>query len=191
MLPILITPASGLPVSVDWCARYLQQNTDDENSLIEDCIREAKQLFEDRTGWSLLQATYRVYVDCFRNPVYLQRHPATEVVGVYYGDDTAEEPTEWSADNYTVDLRKPPGKITFSRWPSLTEGDRMWVDFKAGFTSTQNIDHWIRRALCQYVGTALRHRRATSETQMVDAPWGFEVCCNYHTLFAAGEDFNE
>lgn len=138
--PVLVVPATVLPVKKEEVKSALRIDGDDLNSDIERLIRAAVNHYE---GWqgvlgvSLVEQTWRQDFDSFEQRLPLPVGPVTEIVSVKCRNAAGELSTI-SVDNYA--LKTDAGGRSFARFvnafspPSdLYEEGAISVEYKAGW----------------------------------------------------------
>ena len=131
----LITPPASEPLDVSEAKLYARISQADEDVLVEDLIRAARELVEGR-GIAIHTQTWEYALDrfpvCFRLPIA----PLQSVTSITYTDSDGVA-TVLAADQYTVDTRSRPARIVPAygvSWPATrTVPNAVVVKFVAGF----------------------------------------------------------
>lgn len=138
-LPVLVTPATVLPVTAD-AVKWALGVDEDKDADIDRGIRAAVAHYE---GWrgvlgiSLVEQVWRQDFDCFESRLHLPVGPVTEITSVKYRNSAGQISTV-SSGNYA--LKHDAGGRAFVRFvnafaaPSdLYEDAAVSVEYKAGW----------------------------------------------------------
>jgi uncharacterized phiE125 gp8 family phage protein len=176
---------TGEPLSLDEAKAQLILHQEDDNALVQDCVRAARDAAEDYLGHGLLtqtwQATFPRFFDVMWLPMAwpLQNdalaNPSTAPVVKYY--DTAGTLQTLATTDYLVDTVSRPGRILRApskSWPSL-QGDRLMgveITYVVGWTSAASVPPLIKAGL-KVILTGLEGQRGdpTSAQKAAEACW--------------------
>lgn len=178
----LVSDASVEPVTVSEVKAHLRITESDEDVLIAGLITSARKIVEQYTRRTLVNQTWRLYLDQFptRNALELPFPPLVSVTHIkYYDADGALQTMPTS--KYQTDNRSTPGLIVLSEdgaWP-LTEGDKVnavEIEFIAGYGATgAAVPSPIRLAITHLASHWFENREPYSSTQYHSVPTTFEM----------------
>src|SRR4051794_2091368 len=103
-----LTEPEDLPVSVDEMHAHLRLNTDAEDDLLTGYIAAATELFEKRTGRTVMPRSVRQSVNEFKGNIALMTAPVTSVLRLVTIDQDGEEQ---EYDGYRSDLASSPARV--------------------------------------------------------------------------------
>ena len=155
----LITPAAGLPMTLEDVKTHLRMDGNAEDSLVTDYIRAATEYIEAATGIQIMRATWEATSNGF--PTYcdddgymairLPRPPLVSVVSVSYVDTDGTTQTLTEGTDYAVDTRKQPGRVVpyyGASWPTARDQpNSVTVRYVAGYLATADVPHKIKQAI--------------------------------------------
>lgn len=126
------------PVSTDELRKYLRIDVSEEDSLLADLIRAARERLELEARVALVRKSGVLYLDSFPSTILLRILPVISVESVKYYD-SAQVLTTVSSSLYWVDTNLVPPRIvpvTSTSWPaSLSERPSpVEIAFTAGYT---------------------------------------------------------
>ncbi len=147
----MVTPPAALPLSVELAKKHLRVDHDDDDDLIETCIKAALIEIETPKGWlgrTLITRTLRLTLDAYPPAVLrLPGPPVSEVSSIAVRNSEDELVTIYDAEDeideigLQSDLTAEPALIWPSDsigWPSDIKGgiDSMRIDYVAGYSDT-------------------------------------------------------
>jgi uncharacterized phiE125 gp8 family phage protein len=166
----LVTPPAGEPLTTAEAKMHARVVHIEEDPLIADLIAGARELFEQRTGRQVLEATWQFSLDRFprgRLPIRLPKPPLLTVVAVRYMD-TAGVQQAWNPSEYRVvaaggpyagpGLLYPKQGYTY---PATDSGDPLavTVEYTAGY-AVADVPAAIKDALRLIVADLYLNREA-------------------------------
>jgi uncharacterized phiE125 gp8 family phage protein len=181
-----ITPPPFEPMTLDEVKLYLRVDHDDEDAVIERCIKAARQYADGPDGFlgrALIDQEWELTLDKFPiREIKIPLPPLIEVVNVFY-DDSGGVQTILDPSGYSVDAVSEPGWIVpVGTWPTTFDGiNSVRIRFRAGYVDASmsppvgEVPADIKQALLLYAGTMFDHRETHVIGQSVTAaPWSAE-----------------
>jgi len=110
---VLITPSSGLIVSISDMKDHLRVDHSDEDDLIQAYIEAATNLAQTITRRQFLEATWETRFDKFLNELILDHSPVNEIVSIKYTDSAGDEQT-LASGIYEEDLDHEPARLVLA-----------------------------------------------------------------------------
>lgn len=173
------------PLTVAQAKAHLRVDGNDDDTLIEALIAEARLFVENQTGLALLEQTFTASLDNFprSGKIELPRAPVTEIVEFVYDDENDVE-REIDAADYRLDLITTPARIMPSRdgvwatgWPCIpTQTSAVRIQFKAGADDVAGVNPQAVRVMLLLIGHFYENREATiSGTIITDLPNGLQT----------------
>ena len=168
MKTIIVTPASGLVVTVALAKQHLRLPTDssDEDALLEQLIETATEREEHQLCRSVLTKTYRAYADdvsCLKLIPTLQ-----SVSTVVLVDDEGEE-TELTETDYSVrDSSLIPSVVL-----KVAAQKTMIVTFTAGYGGSADVPKSIKQWILVDLATLYENREAVLAGSVASIPYPF------------------
>jgi len=133
----IVTPASALAVSVADAKTYCRVTHSNHDSLIQDLIKAATQMFEQRSSLCICPQTWRLSLsdDEVVERVEIYKYPILGFSSItYYDTDNASQSLTNSQDDYISFIEGRPGSLIFADPPSTYErDDAMQITFLAGY----------------------------------------------------------
>lgn len=163
------------PVSLSEAREFLRVDGLEEDDLIQQLVKAARQQVENHTRHALVTRTYDWSLPCFPSgctPVPMP--PLQSVTGVYY-TDAGQAEAEVSASVYTVTTSSVRGLIALAygqTWPTYTAGQPypVRVRFVAGFGDVDDVPAEIKQALLLIVGHLYDNRTAVTDASTGSRP---------------------
>lgn len=123
------TDALTEPITTAQAKSHLNIDHDDDDTLIDEKIAEARKKVESDTGRAFINQTWTLYADTFsefnNGIIYLPRSPLSSVTSIYYYN-TSNVKTLWAATEYQADTAHEPGRVvTASGYSFPTTYDRL------------------------------------------------------------------
>jgi uncharacterized phiE125 gp8 family phage protein len=175
----LIVGPLAEPVTVSAVKAHLRLETADEDQLIADLIRSARNHVEQVSGLKLMTQTWRQYHDCYPDDhqLALQVNPLQQVVSItrYDGDGN---PLVLPASDYDVDTVSVPGRIHFRSKPAIgAVQNGLEIDVVAGFGDTAvEVPDALKRAILMLAAHWYEFRGSFgAHEQPVSLPDGFNA----------------
>lgn len=161
----VVTPPSGLAVSLATLKEAIHLVGDDENATLTRYLYVATELVSRYLRRTLMSTTYLFGIDAWREPLRLPRAPLASVTSVTYLD-TDDAAQTWAASNYIVDTAREPGEITRAygvSFPSLghptaAQPSLVVVRYVAGYASAAAIPYDIQEAIVRAATTLYETR---------------------------------
>jgi uncharacterized phiE125 gp8 family phage protein len=147
------TYPSGTLITLAEAKLHLRVTVDNEDSVINDCIKSATSLVETYTNQYLQSRTFVAYLDIQEftafNEICIWKYPITSIESIKYLDSDGTEQT-FSSANYTTDLIDCPARIlpTTIATVKLNIVNQYRVYFTAGHLTREAIDSeligWVK-----------------------------------------------
>lgn len=159
----LITAAIIEPVTLAEAKLHLRVDHDDEDTLITNLIKVARELVEDATWRTLLTTTWELRLDNWPGmPLQMPKAPLQSIVSIKYMDEDGLETTVASTV-YDADTYSEPGRLFFKKdqvWPSVNLYERggVRIQFKAGWLAAANVPYKIKAAMQLLIGHLYENR---------------------------------
>ena len=159
----VITAAVIEPVTLAEAKLHLRVDHDDEDTLITNLIKVARELVEDGTWRTLLTTTWELRLDDWPSmPLKMPKAPLQSITSVKYVNDAGVEATVASTV-YDADTYSEPGRIFFKKgqsWPSvnLYERGAVRIQFKAGWLTAAEVPYKIKAAMLLLIGHLYENR---------------------------------
>jgi uncharacterized phiE125 gp8 family phage protein len=182
----LITPSTVEPVELDEAKNFCKVTCEDDDLLIASFITAARQYVETYTRRSLLQQTWKLYLDFFpcNRIIHLPKSPLVSVTSVTYNDEDSVNQT-FDATNYTVDVNDTrPARIILKEntlWPYTDRnGNAVQVTFLAGYQSNTDVvpPETLRVAMFQLIRNWYENRDVMTPMKMTEVPQTLNVLLN-------------
>lgn len=161
MLRTTLVTAPALAVNLDEAKDHLRVTHDEENFLIQRCIRAAIGYAENRLSMKLMSQTWDYFMDSFPvGNILLPYPPLSSVTTIkYYDSDNEQQPV--STSDYRVDAVSLPARIEYaSSWPtSYAKFNAVEVRFVCGYATKGVIPQNIINALFLLVGHFYENRQ--------------------------------
>jgi len=177
--PVLVTPPSDLPVTLDEAKLHLRVDGADDDTLITGLLNAAVSHLDGWTGIlgrCLVEQTWRMDFDTFcrwRLPLA----PITEVVSITWRNAAGEVATIADGNYALRDDERGP-YVYWDRgyaYPSgLYESRGVSVTFKAGYPA-EEVPAAIKAAILLMVGNWYRYRSADVDTAVAALPLGVDA----------------
>lgn len=155
------------PVHITEAREHLRVDSGDDDSVIEDAIRAAREHIEEAARRALVTQTWKLYLDDWPagDTIVLPRPPLQSVSSLKYTDKDGVQ-TTWDSSNYLVDTASEPGRIVLAygvSWPSVTlrPMNPIEVTFVAGYGNSDAVPQRWKRAILLLTGHWYENREAT------------------------------
>lgn len=169
----VVTAATVEPLTSEQVKEHLKVENDEENLLIEQYIKGARDATEYVYQYQLCEATLRDWFDsfpCDTKPIVLNRWPVQSVASIKYYDDSDTLQT-WAAANYIVDLVSRPARIMVhpdAIYPvPQARINAVQVNYVAGYATPGEIPSGITDNMLFLVGWMFRHRDEANDHEKV------------------------
>jgi uncharacterized phiE125 gp8 family phage protein len=171
------------PVTVEELRDHLRVYLDDEDSLLENWIKCARQDFERRTRRCLVPSSWKLGMFNWANPMYLPIAPVSTITHIKYYDGSNNLQTLDSSTYYLEDMREP-GAVRFylSQTRPIVSIERLppiEVTFEAGY---EDVPPDICQAIKILAGMYHEYR-----TEVSDPPAGYLNLCRQYALNTSPE----
>lgn len=185
MALVLITAPAAEPLSTAEAKSHLKVDATDEDGLIDNYVKAARQIAEEFLRRALITQTWELVLDAFPDKGWLELPlpPLGSVTSVKYTPDGGAE-TTFAATNYIVDTSSEPGRIVLATnkdWPSdtLQAANGVKVRYVAGYgASASSIPEAVRQGIRLLLGHLFENREgvvtggaATELPQGVEYLW--------------------
>ena len=179
MAKALITGPAGLPVTLAQVKQHLRIETDVDDAYLVELAKSATAHVEAETGKSLLQQTWRIYLDRLPHD-QIALLPVSPVISVgpvtVYGADS--NPAIVTADNYQIDRRSEPARLLFKHaLPVAQAMNGIEIDVVAGFgVAAVEVPGQLLRAILVLCAHWYAFRGSASDAALMGStPRGFDA----------------
>jgi len=155
------------PVTLAEAKSHLRVDGTDDDTLITELIKGARQLVEGNTGRSLITQTWRLTLDRFpRNDeaIRLERPPLVSVESVTYVDTNGATQTMATSD-YIVDTSHVQGEVALAydkTWPDArAQQNAVLVNYTAGYGAASAVPEALKAAIKLRLGDLYENREAS------------------------------
>jgi len=175
LVPVMITPPTNRPVTLDEAKAALKVEHNDDDALIDAFIDAAVSHLDGYSGilgQALLTQTWRQDFSCFAKRLRLPFGPASAVVSLtYYDADNELQTLSSSVYCLLSDVRGPFVQLQYGQsWPShVSRDDAISVSFTVG-RSDDLLPPAIRAALLMLVGHFYENRGFDADGSKVTLP---------------------
>ncbi len=162
-----------------------------EDDLIDALVKAARKRLEMDTGRALITQTWELYLDKFPDDdgeIWLPKPPLQSITSIKYYDTDGVEQT-WSSDDYRVDIKSEPGRIT----PAYNESypttrtmiNAVTIKFVCGYGSAgSDVDDDLIQAIKLLVGHWYEFREAVlSGTIIAEVPQTYQWLRSPHVIW--------
>jgi uncharacterized phiE125 gp8 family phage protein len=148
----LVTSATAEPVTRQQFKAHARITRDDEDGVIDGYLLAARRYVETALRRQLVNATWRLTLDCFPACIDVPLPPLSSVSSITYVDTDGATQT-LNSSLYRVDTYSQPGRITPAYdqvWPATQAvTNAVTVTFVAGYGATYaSVPQTIRQAIC-------------------------------------------
>ncbi|MDE1159316.1 MAG: head-tail connector protein [Neorhizobium sp.] len=174
----LITPPQGEPLTLADVRAHLKLDTTDEDDLLSDLVRAARQHLERDTGLCLIAQTLRLYLDRWPKDgiVRIVKSPVQAIlsVAVY---DLDGDPQTLALAGHLLDGAGRPARLWLKNPPSPGQAlNGIEIDFSAGYGEAgTDVPGTLKRAMLIHIGHMYAFRGVISpDQQPAGIPDGYE-----------------
>lgn len=178
----LVTEAADYPVSLTRAKDHLRLSDQNDDGVVRGLIAAATQQIENATERSLINRTYRLFVDYVhetdyqlwegtrvgpdiayrRNYIDIPKGPLVSVTHIKSYDDS-DSATTFSSDSYYVDTVNTPPRVVLrdgQSWPTgLRTANGIEIEYVAGYGSNDtDVPEPLRLAILQLITFMYEHR---------------------------------
>lgn len=163
----LITAPTIEPVTLAEARLHLNVTAPEDDTLIAELIRVAREQAEKELQRQLCQATWDYYLDDWPgDEIQVPKPPLSSVTSVKYYDENGAQQT-LSSTYYNVDTVSEPGRIWLAygyTWPNLQTQypAAVVIRFVAGVQTAVEVPASVRSWILLQVGALYEHREAFS-----------------------------
>lgn len=155
------------PVTLAEAKSHLRVDVTDDDTLITELIKAARQIVESNTGRSLITQTWRLTLDAFpRNneAIQLEKPPLVSVQSVTYVDTNGTTQTLATSD-YIVDTSHIQGEVALAydkTWPETRpQRNAVLVNYTAGYGAASAVPEVLKAAIKLRLGDLFANREAS------------------------------
>lgn len=154
------------PVPLEVFKAHYRIDDADEDALIAEKLRQARELVEQMANRQLITSTYTYQIDGFptgtSDLIQLPGGTLQSVTSISYVDGNGDTQT-WGSSNYDVDTRHVPGRIglAYNRtWPTIRDwGLPVTITYVAGYgDNPADVPEALRGAIEMIAAELLEHR---------------------------------
>ena len=157
------TPPAVEPLDLADVKNFLRIDHSNDDSLVSSLISSAGEICEKVTGLSLINRSYSLYIDSWKNGVLFLPQPplvSVTVINTYAEDDSS---TVYSSDNYYVDNLGVGGRVVLKHGSVAPIVGRVSngieVQYVAGFgTASSDIPSLIQQGMKQLIAHLYENR---------------------------------
>ena len=166
-----ITPPALEPITLDYAKVFLRVDNDDEDALIADLIRAARERVEALTNSALISRPRRITLSHISGKCAFINHGAvTEIVAVRLTGDAAS--TNIALSSLSINLRCLPPVITLKDGPSFASydaaADTLEIDFVVGYgEEPDDVPMPLRQAVLLLLAQSYEYRGADNSPPTV------------------------
>lgn len=176
--PVLVTPPSAAPVTLDEVKAHLREDSTDQDALIGGLIAAAVMHLDGWTGIlgrCLMPQTWRQDYNCFERCLRLPLFPVTSISSVKYEDEAGTVQTI-SASNYALQNDDLGAFIRFKSTYTFAgvsaERPAVHAEYVAGYADADDVPAPLKAAMLLMIGHWYANREAVSigsgiQTQVV------------------------
>jgi len=174
------------PVTTAEAKSHLRVDISDDDTLIAELIKAARQLAEAFTRRQFITATYELKTNELAEIIALPRPPLQSVTSIKYVDTSGDTQTA-SSSLYGVDTHAEPGRIILAHgqtWPTVRdEENAVTITYKAGYGDAgSDVPEALKAAIKLIVGDLYEHREARTEMRVEDNPTAARLLWAYRIL---------
>lgn len=173
----VVTPPEREPVDVSEAKAAARVDTDEDDSVIEQYIREAREAVEIDASMCLMTQTLRLNLDWLPSLIEVRRYPIQSLTFAY--TDTSGNSQTLSASDYITDFTSFPPRIVPAygvAWPTVREQPKaVRITFVAGYTSALLVPPSAKQAILLSVAKRIREREGLGEE---DYQRAYDSCVN-------------
>lgn len=150
------------PVTLKELKQHCRIDTDDDDDLMIDYIRAAREFCETYQARSYVTQTITAKLDRFCNEITLPAPPLISVTSVSY-TDTAGDSQTVSSSVYDVDTTSEPGRITIAynqTWPTDVRlvTNAITIVYQAGYGAPSEVPDRMKQAIKFLAAHYYEHR---------------------------------
>jgi uncharacterized phiE125 gp8 family phage protein len=154
----LLTPPTGLPLTLDEVKAHLRLDGSEEDALLSALIAAATEYVQNITNRQLLEADYELMIDRLPASIPLPRPPFARITEIRAIDDSGAEvvfdPTYYQISNSEHAIIRG---IRESGWFASTYTD-IRVTYTAGYASAALVPAAIKQAMLLIIGSMYENR---------------------------------
>lgn len=136
------TPATELPVTVAEAKGHCIIDHNAHDAMLEQFIKATVEQLSPVNGWlgrAVMQTTFEAHLERFKPIIRLPYPPLVSVESIKYLDRDGVEQTV-DDEIYEVVTTKEPGYIALKSGESWPDGERVVVEFIAGFGEVEEVE---------------------------------------------------
>ncbi len=163
----LKTGPTSEPITLPQAKAHLRVLSPDEDTLIRDLLKAAREEVENRTGRAFMTQTWELFLDKFpesSGPILLFRAPVQSITTLAYIDTDGASQTLVVTTDFVLDAKNEPARIVPAvdkTWPATeTIVNAVTVTFLAGYTSAALVPHGIKAAIKLMLNHRYENREA-------------------------------
>ncbi|GAB1581393.1 hypothetical protein [Phyllobacterium phragmitis] len=173
---LVLAPAVE-PVTLAEARAFLRLSTENEDAIVQQLLRTAREVVEGQTGLALISQIWRLHLDRWPRSgrIALFRYPVREIVAVTaYGPDGT--PVEIGAGEWRLHKGERPQRLYLNQRPGSSSLGGLEIDFVAGFGETgADVPDALKHAILTLLAHLYEFRGAfDGEAQPVSFPPAFD-----------------
>jgi uncharacterized phiE125 gp8 family phage protein len=184
--PVLITPPSLTPVSLEEAKAQCRIDHDFEDTLLTLLIEAATGHHQRVTGRAFVTQTWRAYFPAFSSePLWLPLRPVQSITSISYFDENDDSQIASSGlyALYSANIGPHIRLTTGSVWPTSYErNDAVAVTFVAGYGDPEDVPAEICQAILLLVSTLYENRESNVIGQTVQSTGAMESLLSTHRV---------
>lgn len=171
----LVTGPTSEPITLEDAKNHLHMHQDDDNALVNDYLRAARQAAENYLGRGLFTQTWKLNLSRFADVMWLpMAAPLASVTSVKYYDSSGTQQT-LATTYYTVETVSTPGSVVRApgqSWPAIHSDRLMPVEiiYVCGYADTALIPDDIKSGIRVYL-SGLENGTLDVAKKAADAIW--------------------
>jgi len=177
---VLVEPPATEPVTLEEAKNYLRVDVSEDDELIANLIRAAREYVEVTTGRALVTQVWDLVLDGWPrgNIVRIPRLPLQDVLDITYKDKVAQAYT-LPQQSYVVNAAEGYVLLDPTNWvvSALLHSplSQLIVRFRAGYDDPARIPQPLKLAMLFLIAHWYENREATAEVTRREMPWGVEA----------------
>jgi len=157
----LVSDAATEPVTVSEAKDHLRVDISDDDTLIGNYIKTARQYVEYYCGQSFISRTYRADIYGFADDIWLPYGPVLSVSSIQYYDTSSPEALQtWASANYRLHNDVIYRGIGVNFPSTGSQPDNVQITYVAGWNadSPQTVPEPVRQVILLMVGSMYEQR---------------------------------
>lgn len=181
----IVTEPTAEPITRSELRTFLRNPPTEDNEFLDDCLVQARVLFEAYTGVACITQVWKLTLDYWPQlQVELPRYPLASVDSVTTYDSSGSYTAQTIATLFYVDTQSKPGRLRLKNdqaWPTASQNtNAIEIQYTAGYGSAAtDVPLTLRRALLTLAGYLYMHRGACSEADAFHKSGVLQIAAPY------------